>query len=485
MDEALAQRRPLAPLAVLKALVLVFILAKIVVLFSASVFQDEAYYWLWGQHPALSYYDHPPLNAWLQGLMGAIFGWNKFAMRLMVGVSFAADIGFLWLISKLVARDWPEHFWLTLLLFLSTPLFFAATALALPDHLLTTLMLGSLYFLLSFLQNWPDQPRWGHLFLGAACLGLGGLAKFNAAFLGIGLGLYILYTPRLRPLLAKPQLYLAAVIAIAPQIVVVLWNLDRDMASYRFILSRRYGSLVPGLKYPVRWLINFLLVVGPFLVLPLVMFGLRARVAGSGLSRLVFWLSTISIFALSVVTDTRFHWNIMAYIVALPFLAFYLRWRWMTWAHLAYGGVVIAALLVNFSWGPVGNVKARDDDATGWAYGWDDVAAAVREAEAKYATDFVVSSDYANTSLLAFALQDKDVAGFSGRIDQFDFWFDPAAHAGQDAILVGDIWEPFTDDMKARFSEVVLLTEVPIVRGGQEIDRHQIYLGRGFIAAPQ
>jgi 4-amino-4-deoxy-L-arabinose transferase-like glycosyltransferase len=26
---------------------------------------DEAYYWLWGQHLDFSYYDHPPLQAWL------------------------------------------------------------------------------------------------------------------------------------------------------------------------------------------------------------------------------------------------------------------------------------------------------------------------------------------------------------------------------------------------------------------------------------
>src|SRR5437764_11809052 len=36
---------------------------------------DEAYYWLWGQHPALSYFDHPPLHAWALWAMSMIFGW--------------------------------------------------------------------------------------------------------------------------------------------------------------------------------------------------------------------------------------------------------------------------------------------------------------------------------------------------------------------------------------------------------------------------
>ena len=29
---------------------------------------DEAYYWMWGQHLSWSYFDHPPLDGWLQAL---------------------------------------------------------------------------------------------------------------------------------------------------------------------------------------------------------------------------------------------------------------------------------------------------------------------------------------------------------------------------------------------------------------------------------
>jgi hypothetical protein len=30
--------------------------------FTMNPIGDEAYYWLWGQHMALSYFDHPPLR---------------------------------------------------------------------------------------------------------------------------------------------------------------------------------------------------------------------------------------------------------------------------------------------------------------------------------------------------------------------------------------------------------------------------------------
>ena len=38
---------------------------------------DEAYYWMWGQHLSWSYFDHPPLHGWLQGLVAAVFGWSN------------------------------------------------------------------------------------------------------------------------------------------------------------------------------------------------------------------------------------------------------------------------------------------------------------------------------------------------------------------------------------------------------------------------
>jgi 4-amino-4-deoxy-L-arabinose transferase-like glycosyltransferase len=61
---------------------LAFILLRLVFWFATFPNPDEAYYWLWGQHPALSYYDHPPLEAWLQGLFTAVLGRSTFVLRL-------------------------------------------------------------------------------------------------------------------------------------------------------------------------------------------------------------------------------------------------------------------------------------------------------------------------------------------------------------------------------------------------------------------
>src|SRR5215467_7275587 len=43
---------------------------------------QDAYYCFYGQHLALSYYDHPPMIAYLLRLSTEIFGKNVFALKL-------------------------------------------------------------------------------------------------------------------------------------------------------------------------------------------------------------------------------------------------------------------------------------------------------------------------------------------------------------------------------------------------------------------
>src|ERR1700709_1140832 len=66
---------------------------------------DEAYYWMWGQHLSWSYFDHPPLDGWLQGLVAAIFGWSNFRVRLLTWVTLGGTLYVLWLWSKPLAPD--------------------------------------------------------------------------------------------------------------------------------------------------------------------------------------------------------------------------------------------------------------------------------------------------------------------------------------------------------------------------------------------
>src|SRR4051812_5658817 len=118
------QAGPPLAFGLLKAVAGILLVIKLALIALPAPFMDEAYYWLWGQHPALSYYDHPPLSAWLEGLAGMLFGWNTIGLRAPVVLTLAGDIFVLALFARRQPGDrQASYFWSTLVLFLATPIF--------------------------------------------------------------------------------------------------------------------------------------------------------------------------------------------------------------------------------------------------------------------------------------------------------------------------------------------------------------------------
>ncbi|MGC8714530.1 MAG: glycosyltransferase family 39 protein, partial [Leptodesmis sp.] len=81
--------------------------------------------WLWGQHPALSYYDHPPLPAWIQGAFTALFGRSHLVLRLPNLISNIIFFAVYHRIAKyLYGGEANRFFWLVVMLVLASPLYF-------------------------------------------------------------------------------------------------------------------------------------------------------------------------------------------------------------------------------------------------------------------------------------------------------------------------------------------------------------------------
>ena len=177
--------------------------------------------------------------------------------RLFVILAFAADILALWLIARRIGGDWRGHFWVSLLLFLATPVFAMVTNYALPDHLLLTGLLFAVYFFFRFFADRAEgrEGATRDLLLGALFLGLAGLAKYNAAFLGLGVAAFVVF--RDRALLRQGRLYLAALVALAIQTPVIVWNVTERFASYGFILEGRHAGIGATIDGMFPLLLNF------------------------------------------------------------------------------------------------------------------------------------------------------------------------------------------------------------------------------------
>lgn len=461
---------------VLRAIALIFLLARIVLFFVAHPFMDETYYWMWGQHFALSYFDHPALIGWTQGL-ASVFGWNIVALRLFPLLTLCADLVLLWLIAHRVAGDaWRESFWTIAAVFLSAPIFVLLTGSALPDHLLLCFSLLTVYAVESLKQ--AGSSRW--LYLAGLSIGLAMLSKYTGAVLGAGLVIYLGATPALRQLLRSPHLYLAALLALALQLPVLLWNLQNGFASFGFIVDGRSG-LGGGSTWWTGlggYLAGAVAVLSPMLAVMMVRFA-SARGDGHGFPRLVFWFSTMAFLAASLFTNILIHWNAVAYIVVLPFLWPLLRARWLLMLQLVYGAIAIGAAGFNFAITPISSLYTAADQASSWSYGWDEVATKIGEIRQSQPVGFVAASDYALASPLAFAMHDANVTSLSPRREEYDYWFDPQAHRGQNALIVADRWRPLNVD--GHFASVTQLEQVDVTRLGRVTSRYRIYLGTGYM----
>src|SRR5262249_27935614 len=63
-------------------LVLVTLAGQLWYVSARELVPDEAYYWVWSRHLALSYFDHPPMVAYLIRASTAILGDTELAVRL-------------------------------------------------------------------------------------------------------------------------------------------------------------------------------------------------------------------------------------------------------------------------------------------------------------------------------------------------------------------------------------------------------------------
>jgi len=468
---------------------------------------DEAYYWLWGQHPGLSYYDHPPFHSWVQGLFATGLGRSTLVLRLPNLLSTALLGWAYWQICRyLYPETGADRFGLVVLLGLSSPLFFLFLALAWHDHwLITFTVLSSLYFV-----RFADAYRatglgskhdlWG----AALFLGLAGLCKYNAVFVGLGFLAVILSDRQLRPLLRDRQLYLALALLLLVLSPILGWNLQHDFFSFRFYRDRTAGAD----QFAINWLqpLGFLalcgLILGPIHTWAIWVWGQQWRQRGlaiapqscyPALALWIFSLSTLAFTSLSLVSVALYYWNILAYPLLFPLLTdvFYrpsrespvpLTRRRPLVAAQGLGLFAAAALVFHYTVVPITALGGAADPDSAALYGWDQIAAAVTTQAAGLDQPLLLTTDYRSASALAYVLDNPQVMAISGRIDQFDFWYDSAALDGRDAVLLGESWHPICPAHLAMFDRVDPPQTLEVRRWGRVLQTYELVTGYGFKA---
>jgi 4-amino-4-deoxy-L-arabinose transferase-like glycosyltransferase len=207
-----------------------FLLALLIFVLVYNIFlpahPDEAYYWQWGRHLALSYYDGPPLTAYLLRMTTLLFGSSAFTIKL-VGVL----LSYLILITSFF---FAKHLFnaktafISIVIFSLLPIFQSALVITTLDQGLILFWILSLYtFYLALHENKY------YCYLTGLCLGLSMLAKYPGILLLPSFFLYLMLTKKFREF-TNIHWYLSALLAAIIFSPVILWNWHHQWASFAF-----------------------------------------------------------------------------------------------------------------------------------------------------------------------------------------------------------------------------------------------------------
>ncbi len=441
------------------------VLLRLTYLGLPDLLPEEAYYWNYAQHPALSYLDHPPMVAWLIGLGTAAFGDTEFGVRIGAFLCWFVTAGFCFALARDLFGKVAAQ--MTVMLLAALPFFFVFGFFMTPDAPLTACWAGTLYFLQQALLAGRGRAWWG----AGICIGLGMLSKYTIVLLGPAALLFILLDRAGRRWLLRPEPYLATLVAALLFTPVILWNSRNYWASFLFQSAGRLdrdGEFgFPTLLISIVLLITPLGVVGAWRVL----FPSRAMRdvpdfnrprASLWLFEAVFTLAPLSVFVLfSLRHEVRLSWTGPVWLAVLPAIAGSMatarpaddnrfeagcRRPWaitLAATSLAFGGF--------FHYLAIGLPGVGIDNRMTLPLAWEeigrDVQLRVESLKRELGVEpLVVGMDkYAMASELAFyrrggAKAVEQTCGqhlFGGNALMYFFWFDPEEQAGRVLLLVG------------------------------------------------
>jgi dolichol-phosphate mannosyltransferase len=326
---------------------------------------EEAYYWTYAQHPALGYFDHPPMVAWFVTLGTALFGDTAMGVRVMTFVLWVATAGLLFL----TGRMWfgKRVALVATLMFTLVPVYVGMGLLVTPDAPLLFFWAATLYLISKALHT----GRGGYWLLAGVTFGGALLSKYYALLLAPSLLWFLLLSPNHRHWLRRVEPWLALPIALAVFSPVIIWNSHHEWASFLFQSTRTAGTPKHAWRDVLLfWVVQFGILTPPLFAL---FAGAAARGVGRGWRQrddkwnfvASFSLPLFFLFAAaSFKTQIHVNWTAPAFLsLSLGASALALdglesdesarakRWRWGAWVTVALCGLGIVFGHTSLAWG--------------------------------------------------------------------------------------------------------------------------------------
>ena len=456
-------------------------LLRLLVAGGVDLLPEEAYYWAYSKHPALGYFDHPPMVAWTIRVGTALLGDTERGVRFVNTLLWIGSCAFLWLTGRMWFGERAASG--AALLFSALPIFMGIGFIVTPDGSLVFFWVLTLYAVSKALHS-ERSACW---LLAGAAFGGALLSKYSAVLLAASLLPFLLFSPKHRRWLARPHPWLALIVALAVFSPVIVWNAQHQWASFAYQSSRASsGKGNAWMQAGLFWLVQLGILTPP-------LFFLLAMAAARGIKRgwverqdnwdfvAAFSLPLFCLFALaSFRTEVHVNWTAPAFLsLALggapiwlagaddPNLKRAQRWRVGAWLTAALCVGILAAAHLNLLFG---KPKVFAYSRVG---GWRELAAQVGTARTELSKRtgreaFVLGADKYNIAAeLGFYLHDTEGTVNTYAIGErglgYRFWTDLKKFEGLPAVAVMfNVNEATLQGLRAHFDRLDEPREVHI-----------------------
>lgn len=479
-----------------------FILTAFRVYFTAffDLTPDEAYYWFWSRYPSLSYFDHPPMVAYLIKISTALFGEKEWAVRLPAIVMGLGDSLLIYLLGKNVFKSREAGIFSALVLN-SLLIFSTGMVIITPDSPQLFFWILTIYF--SFHAVFENKDN--YWILSGISLGMGLLSKYTMIFFVPSLFLFLLLTSRFRHHFMSFKFWLGLFIAIVIFSPVVLWNYQNHWISFLFQFHHGMDrSDSHYLKHLLEFLGGQAGIFSPFIFFGFFWALWKAFLVGrkKGLHQFsfLFWM-VMPVFLFFLWESFRVsigpNWPVFGQSGSVLLLGgfFYQKLKerkdsfWIKFLILfSIGFSYFFMIIVHFqAFSKIIPLKAemdRTNDLAGW-----------REIE-KMNQDFpettswpVIVNSHTMVGEASFYLKRLNVyqMGAAHRITDLSR-VDSKPFKGKPFLLLTFDDDPFSEKIRSQFEKVVLLADIPVfVYRGQEkimIRKYQVFKGESFLGVP-
>ena len=380
-------------------ILLAFVVIRFIVCVTMGIQPQDAYYYYYAEHLALSYFDHPPMVAYFLKLSTSIFGKADYILKLTDLVFSTGTLYFFYLLA--------QKFLSLRKAYMITLIFGSSLVLSLVSIVTTPDVPLLFFWTLSLLQvvKALERDKWYDWILVGLLFGLSFDSKYTGLILGACFILFLLLSNTHRSKLWSYRPLLAFVVFAITISPVIIWNYQNDFASIKFQSSGRATAISTlSLMKPTN-VIGFL--GSQAALITFFAFGILMTIYWKFIKRLktlkfmdkdnqllliCFSFPLFLMFLLlSPIYWVKINWIMPVYISGLILVGYAIKQKHVKWS------LIIAAVLHVFGLIQVifVPIPIKSDDT--WV-GWDQLAEQIVPVHEAYPDHFFFADDHYKTS---------------------------------------------------------------------------------------